>query len=117
MGEIAEMMLDGTMCQQCGEWLILDGSEPAGYPMSCDACGGAEYDAFVPLEQTSWSCTICLHGMRKEQRKKIRFKSEAALAQHVKVKHPPLKCADCEKVCVTAESLAQHRQMKHGIAP
>lgn len=34
-GEIADMMLDGTMCQLCGEFL--DG-EAGGYPMYCAGC-------------------------------------------------------------------------------
>ena len=36
MGEISEMMLDGTMCQQCGEYLGTDN----GYPTTCAGCGG-----------------------------------------------------------------------------
>ena len=35
MGEIAEMMLDGTMCEQCGQFIS---DEPVGYPMVCDEC-------------------------------------------------------------------------------
>ena len=34
MGEIAEMMLDGTMCQVCGEFM----GESIGYPVTCVAC-------------------------------------------------------------------------------
>lgn len=34
MGEIAEAMLDGTMCSQCGEYLGSD----AGYPILCASC-------------------------------------------------------------------------------
>lgn len=37
MGEIAEMMLDGTMCQGCGEWLC-DGEDGPGFPGFCEAC-------------------------------------------------------------------------------
>lgn len=37
MGEIAEMMLDGTMCQCCGEWLN-DGEDGDGFPMYCEGC-------------------------------------------------------------------------------
>lgn len=36
MGEIAEMMLDGTLCESCGEF-IGDGD---GYPRKCGGCGG-----------------------------------------------------------------------------
>jgi hypothetical protein len=35
MGEIADMMLDGTMCQFCG--VFLDG-EPLGIPRYCAEC-------------------------------------------------------------------------------
>lgn len=35
MGEIAEMMLDGTLCAGCGEFLS---ETPAGYPVYCDGC-------------------------------------------------------------------------------
>lgn len=34
MGEIAEMMLDGTLCQQCGQFI----GRPCGYPVTCDDC-------------------------------------------------------------------------------
>lgn len=37
MGEIADMMLDGTMCQGCGEWLN-DGEDGPGYPGYCAGC-------------------------------------------------------------------------------
>ena len=33
MGEYAEMMLDGTCCQYCGEFFHDDGAE--GFPRSC----------------------------------------------------------------------------------
>ena len=39
MGEIAEMMLDGTFCEGCGE--VMDDHESPGYPRRCEACGGA----------------------------------------------------------------------------
>ena len=35
MGEIAEMMLDGTLCECCGVVLIGPDEEPAGYPQYC----------------------------------------------------------------------------------
>jgi len=37
MGEIADMMLDGTMCAGCGEWLN-DGEDGNGYPEYCSGC-------------------------------------------------------------------------------
>jgi hypothetical protein len=37
MGEIADMMLDGTLCQHCGEWMG-EGRDGEGYPQCCDGC-------------------------------------------------------------------------------
>lgn len=37
MGEIAEMFLDGTMCQECGAF-IDDGNQGPGYPVTCEGC-------------------------------------------------------------------------------
>ena len=34
MGEIADMILEGQMCQECGEFL----GEGDGYPTYCDDC-------------------------------------------------------------------------------
>lgn len=34
MGEIADMMLDGTLCERCGEYL----GEAVGFPVICAAC-------------------------------------------------------------------------------
>lgn len=40
MGEIADLMLDGEMCQECGEFI-----EPAlGYPGLCAGCSGRTRD-------------------------------------------------------------------------
>jgi len=35
MGDIADSMIEGLLCQYCG--VFLDGEEP-GYPRSCYAC-------------------------------------------------------------------------------
>jgi|GEM_PF-1785760 len=35
MGDIAEMILEGVLCQVCGE--LIDGEEP-GYPRDCESC-------------------------------------------------------------------------------
>lgn len=37
MGEIADMMLDGTMCQVCGVWMD-DGNDGPGFPQTCSCC-------------------------------------------------------------------------------
>ncbi len=36
MGEVAEMMLDGTLCQQCGTYI--DHGQALGFPRSCSDC-------------------------------------------------------------------------------
>ena len=37
MGEIADMMLDGTMCAGCGVWMD-DGNDGPGFPQYCYNC-------------------------------------------------------------------------------
>ncbi len=34
MGDIADMMLDGTLCEHCGCFI----GEPCGYPRLCEDC-------------------------------------------------------------------------------
>lgn len=51
MGEIAEMMLDGTLCQYCGEYLGSD----MGFPQSCgcdDDRGKQDHDLYIVDETT-----------------------------------------------------------------
>ena len=41
MAEIADMMLSGVMCAQCGEWLECKECEEIGVPAYCsDDCAG-----------------------------------------------------------------------------
>lgn len=40
-GEIAEMMLEGLMCEQCGEYMGDDDGEGQGFPGLCGACEAA----------------------------------------------------------------------------
>jgi hypothetical protein len=51
MGEIAEMMLDGTLCQGCGELLIDPGGEPQGFPGFCAGCGPDEAETNATAER------------------------------------------------------------------
>lgn len=37
MGEITEMILDGTFCVECGG-VVGDGRESPGYPRKCELC-------------------------------------------------------------------------------
>jgi hypothetical protein len=38
MGDIAEMMLDGTLCEQCGTYM----GNAIGYPRVCRGCNPAK---------------------------------------------------------------------------
>lgn len=65
MGEIADMMLDGTMCQLCGVWLN-EGEDGDGYPQYCAGCQPDEDDDVVygradkarPPEPR-YACPVC----------------------------------------------------------
>jgi hypothetical protein len=54
MGEVAEMMLDGTLCAGCGDLLIdPETEEPAGYPQYCGTCQYEMNDGEVEDEELS----------------------------------------------------------------
>ncbi len=75
MGEIAEMMLDGTLCEGCGEYIGSD----AGYPQYCSdecAAGRGMGDDDMP-QQKNVQCSACAK----------RFVSDAARDQHYRAKH------------------------------
>ena len=81
MGEIADMMIDGTMCQVCGVFLNEEGP---GYPVTCDGCGGDVMDtapANTPKDPKTVACPdpFC-------ERK---FRNRSAAAQHWVDKHEP----------------------------
>ncbi len=44
MGEAAEDMLEGIVCQCCGVYFddFLEGEEPPGHPRSCEGCEDEE---------------------------------------------------------------------------
>ena len=37
MGDVSEMMLDGTLCERCGVFI----GEPVGHPRYCEDCSSA----------------------------------------------------------------------------
>lgn len=50
MGEIAEMILDGTLCERCGCFI----GEPVGYPRECFACTASADELTPDLEDSSY---------------------------------------------------------------
>lgn len=74
MGEIADMMLEGILCQYCGEYL----GDGDGFPQSCSCCGGDDEDDLVihrndmrviPESAKApkvWGCTGCKKMFRKK---------------------------------------------------
>lgn len=58
MGEVAEMMLDGTLCQHCGTFI----GEAEGYPKTCDSCKPEH----------------CGSNLYRRRARKIKFKAEAS---------------------------------------
>jgi hypothetical protein len=57
MGEIADMMLDGTLCEGCGEFLGADG----GFPQRCAACSrdSSASSAIDAVIGTKVPCPTC----------------------------------------------------------
>lgn len=65
MGEIAEMHLDGTLCERCGEYL----GHPVGYPRYCRDCY-REMDQ----EERAWAIKYKLTAIAEQRRKKRKQK-------------------------------------------
>lgn len=89
-GEIAEMMLDGLLCQGCGDFMGDYGSgEGRGYPGFCAACGGDEDCDPLPR-------------LTKAQRRKISRERDE-----------PSACPMCGKH-KSGDALRQHLRDAHG---
>lgn len=61
MGEIADMMLDGTLCQGCGAYM--DDSEP-GHPRFCHSCRREQRESMsprfpAPSNPAKVACEVC----------------------------------------------------------
>jgi hypothetical protein len=62
MGEIADAMLDGTLCEGCGVYM----GDECGYPVRCDVCGPADDDnlpissrAQTHANPLKTNCSVC----------------------------------------------------------
>jgi hypothetical protein len=85
MGEIADMMLEGEMCEGCGVFL---GGDVPGYPRRCVSCGGESQVHSV--YQTGPG-----HMPGHRQTKRV------------------TPCPDCGKLCRGERGLSEHRSAKH----
>lgn len=78
MGEYADMMLDGTMCQSCGEYIGSD----SGFPTFCRNCerdNRSEYglvSGLAPNNPTKVACKKCGRHVKA-----------VGLHQHMRDKH------------------------------
>lgn len=92
MGEIADMMLDGTLCEGCGCFIDFDGGD--GFPRYCsDQCArdrGRDdlvEDVVLPdgrrLDTPNPKKTNCPHCKRRVK--------VAGLADHVRDVHPDIQ--------------------------
>lgn len=81
------MALDGTVCQQCGEWMD-GGSDGPGFPQTCLGCRRSG----APRRE------VALRSNKKDPAKKI-------------------KCGQCLKSFTTPEARLQHIKDKHHISP
>lgn len=88
MGEIAEMMLDGTLCEGCGEYLDGDGD---GVPRYCGGC-----KAPAPMHYTTPK------GRRRQ-----------ANQESVIDARKPFKCGTCGRRFKIASAVAQHAKDVH----
>ena len=83
MGEIADMMLDGTLCEGCGEYIGLGGGYSQYCSPQCAADRGVEFDNTFLYERRARG------GAEKVQ------------------------CPDCGKSCKGEQGVKDHRRAKH----
>ena len=86
MGEIAEMMLDGTMCQVCGEFMGFS----VGYPVTCTGCQpeGDEILGAVSRVVTAGITKRTMECSELDCHRK--FTTHTAYLQHWRAKHDPV---------------------------
>jgi rRNA maturation endonuclease Nob1 len=54
MGDIAEMMVEGALCQVCGEFI----GDEVGYPRTCSGCQRIP-ELYPPLAKNKVCCPTC----------------------------------------------------------
>jgi len=82
MGDIADMMLYGILCQQCGEFV----GEECGYPKNCVSCGAEEIYTRKLLQKSE---NIARNARQKKTKcpdcgKKVK---EVGMSNHIRDAH------------------------------
>ena len=96
MGEIAEMMLDGTLCEGCGEYIDDEGGD--GIPRYCSPqCAAGRGMTYQPPESRA----------RARKAERINRERQQAAGR-------TYKCPKCGRGFRGALAVAQHRRDKHG---
>jgi len=91
MGDIAEMMLDGTLCEGCGVHLEGDyDGEPWGFPRLCNGCADEREKAGHEIDRLPLAGNVDC-GMKEVT-----------------------ECPDCGKKLKTHAGMIQHYKDKHG---
>lgn len=119
MGQAVDDMLEGLVCQECGEWM--DDFESPGYPRTCEGCLGQSSRSYHVKAQPSAEkprliCLICVKGPKGERKRRISFTSDEGRNAHMRDAHPKMACPDCDRTFIGPYSLEQHRMAKHGLA-
>lgn len=100
MGEIAEMMLEGILCEGCGTFIDEHGP---GHPRYCSkACHPINLQ--VALKRPTWEKTPAAKRAAKHNHERRERAKEAG---------KKFGCDKCSKLCRTPEGLAQHKIDKH----
>lgn len=104
MGEIAEMILEGILCEGCGEALddMMGGAEAPGYPRRCAGCD------MSPRTQRSVRRVVT---REREAARHDRERHEAAKARK------PHACDICDRLFRSPGGVAQHKRDKHPTHP
>lgn len=97
MGEIAEMMLEGILCDGCGAFID---EHPPGHTRSCANCGP------ISLSKALKRPLISSNARKAERHNRERH----AVAKTRK----QFACGACQRLFRTPEGLAQHTADKHG---
>ena len=103
MGDIADMMLDGTLCEGCGV-LLADG-ESYGFPGLCDGCADDRKDAGSVIRDTGLGFYQDVTPINQTQEFDVDFQST----------HEKIPCKQCGKK-VKRIGMDQHVQAVHGKA-